>query len=68
MSSFHCEHCGKSIIDSPKGYITFCKHHPKEKRSRDRDGKELKMLLRVFGSMNRDINNKNLAVRANKLG
>lgn len=29
MSSFTCEHCGKSIIDDG-GYITECEHYPME--------------------------------------
>jgi len=28
MSSFLCEHCGASILDTPIGYITGCKHYP----------------------------------------
>lgn len=28
MSSFICEHCGKSIIDTPLGYATECEHYP----------------------------------------
>lgn len=31
MSSFKCEKCGENIIDTDKGYITFCEHYPKEK-------------------------------------
>ena len=28
MSNFTCPHCGKDIIDSPRGYITGCEHYP----------------------------------------
>ena len=28
MASFHCDHCGTRIMDSPNGYITECKHWP----------------------------------------
>lgn len=28
MGNFACEECGKHIIDSPRGYITGCKHYP----------------------------------------
>jgi hypothetical protein len=28
MSNFICHKCGKSITDSPNGYITECKHYP----------------------------------------
>lgn len=30
LGSFHCEHCGAFIIDSPAGYVTGCVHYPKE--------------------------------------
>ena len=28
MSSFKCEICGMTCIDTPKGYITGCSHYP----------------------------------------
>lgn len=28
MSNFMCEICGTTIIDTPKGYMTGCSHHP----------------------------------------
>lgn len=28
MSSFNCEHCGKPILDTPRGYVTGCEHYP----------------------------------------
>jgi hypothetical protein len=28
MSNFYCEHCGKAICDSNRGYITGCEHYP----------------------------------------
>lgn len=28
MSSFNCEHCGKAIIDTQRGYVTECPHYP----------------------------------------
>lgn len=31
MSSFHCPHCGTAILDSPRGYVTECRHYPLEK-------------------------------------
>ncbi|NOQ52478.1 MAG: hypothetical protein GQ578_09720 [Desulfuromonadaceae bacterium] len=34
MSSFYCEICGKNIIDTQRGYITGCEHHPIEKKRR----------------------------------
>ena len=30
MGNFKCEHCGAAIFDSPRGYITGCKHYPLE--------------------------------------
>ena len=30
MSHFICEHCGAHIIDSPKGYLSGCRHYPME--------------------------------------
>ena len=30
MSNFTCEHCGTDIIDSPEGFVTECKHYPRE--------------------------------------
>lgn len=30
MSSFICEFCGMTCIDSDKGYVTGCKHYPAE--------------------------------------
>ncbi len=30
MSSFYCDKCKKAIIDTPQGYITECKHYPKQ--------------------------------------
>lgn len=33
MSSFYCEKCGEAIIDTPRGYITGCKHYPLEEKS-----------------------------------
>jgi hypothetical protein len=27
MSNFICEHCGKAILNSPRGYTTECKHY-----------------------------------------
>ena len=35
MSSFHCEKCGKTILDSEQGYYTFCKHYPLEISMKD---------------------------------
>ena len=34
MSNFLCEHCGKPIIDSPRGYVTECKHYPLRKEEK----------------------------------
>jgi hypothetical protein len=34
MSNFYCEHCGKTIIDSPHGYLTECPHYYKERKIR----------------------------------
>jgi len=31
MSSFYCEYCGEAIIDTPKGYVTACKHFPNKR-------------------------------------
>lgn len=28
MSNFICDKCGKSCIDSPKGYVSGCEHYP----------------------------------------
>jgi hypothetical protein len=28
MSSFLCDKCGTAIIDTDKGYVTECVHHP----------------------------------------
>ena len=28
MSNFTCEHCDATIIDSPFGYISGCRHYP----------------------------------------
>lgn len=28
MSNFQCEICGAICVDTPKGYITGCEHHP----------------------------------------
>jgi pyruvate/oxaloacetate carboxyltransferase len=30
MSSFICEYCGVSIIDTEHGYISWCEHYPQE--------------------------------------
>lgn len=34
MSSFFCPHCGKSIIDTPNGYVTGCEHYPLETKNK----------------------------------
>jgi hypothetical protein len=31
MSSFQCQDCDANIIDTPRGYITGCQHHPLKK-------------------------------------
>jgi hypothetical protein len=31
MSSFTCNFCGVAIVDSPRGYLTGCKHFPSGK-------------------------------------
>lgn len=33
MSSYTCETCKTDILDTPRGYITECEHHPKEKKN-----------------------------------
>lgn len=30
MSNFACEHCGVVQVDSPRGYMEGCHHHPPE--------------------------------------
>ena len=37
MSNFLCPDCGATIIDSPKGYETGCKHFPVEDREMERE-------------------------------
>jgi len=44
MSDFKCEQCGKEIIDSPIGYITWCEHYPKEQPREISDDKFLDWL------------------------
>lgn len=34
MSSFHCEKCGKAIIDTQDGYATECLHYPMTKEQK----------------------------------
>lgn len=41
MSNFICEHCGTSIIDSPKGYITGCEHYPIKSLSKAKQVKKI---------------------------
>ena len=33
MSSFKCEKCGKTCVDSNDGFISGCKHYPPEIRN-----------------------------------
>ena len=28
MSNFHCEKCGKAILEDERGYYTSCEHYP----------------------------------------
>lgn len=39
MSSFNCEHCGKAIIDTQRGYVTECPHYPLDTPQRKVAGK-----------------------------
>ena len=50
MSSFQCLICKTNIIDTPKGYITGCKHYPLEKKSIkiDKEAKNIMDFLRGF--------------------
>jgi hypothetical protein len=36
VSSFHCNVCGKAIIDSPAGYLSECIHWPAESKGKVR--------------------------------
>lgn len=35
MSSFLCDKCGASCIDTPRGYIAGCKHYPSDFKRTD---------------------------------
>jgi len=34
MSSFTCNKCGETIIDTPRGYTTGCQHYPLERQKK----------------------------------
>lgn len=37
MSHFVCQHCGAHIVDSPIGYLSGCRHYPRETHQRKSD-------------------------------
>jgi len=49
MSSFYCPTCGKSIIDSPKGYISGCKHYKIDKDTKNHSTSYSDTLMAIFG-------------------
>lgn len=51
MSSFHCEHCGTAILDSPSGYTTGCEHYPSISAPADQ---KLDELISVLDEIGRD--------------
>ena len=48
MSSFYCPECGKPIIDTPKGYISECKHYNINKAKKRATG-YADTLMAIFG-------------------
>lgn len=33
MSNFICEKCNQTCYDTPRGYVTGCKHHPPDTKA-----------------------------------